>query len=304
MLIVDSHCDTLLTVKDGRGPLINRYNLSRRFPQLQLFALFSSKDSRQAYEDSQLLLRAFYDEIDQNANRISQVRSYADIERTLASGKHAAMLSIEGGSALMGSTDILTDFYNAGVRVIGLAWLSNELAKSNRLSDGEADTGLSETGKKIVREGNRLGIIFDVSHLSDQSFEDLSALSSRPVIASHSNFRALCAHTRNLTDAQARRIFEQDGMIGLNLYPPFISQGEASVDMLFEHLDHGLALGGENHIGFGGDIDGIDSLPAPLNESEPIHDQLIELMLKRNYSESLVRKIAYENYLSFFKKYL
>lgn len=304
MLIVDSHCDTLLAVKSGRCSLINRYNLSRKHPQLQLFALFSSETPRKAYEDSQLLLKAFYAAVDKDTDRITQVRSYADIERALASGKHAAMLSVEGGSALMGSVDILEDFYNAGVRVVGLAWLSNELAKSNRLSVGEADTGLTETGKKIVREGNRLGIIFDVSHLSDQSFYDVAELANRPVIASHSNFRTLCAHTRNLTDAQARRIFELDGMIGLNLYPPFISQSEASVDMLFEHLDHGLSLGGEHHIGFGGDIDGIDSLPAPLNESESIHDQLIELMLRHNYSEALVRGIAYENYLSFFKKYL
>ena len=312
MFIVDSHCDSLDLVLSGKTDLlINRYNFSSKFRQLQFAAAFC--DAPGASEDESYnkvikLIDAFNAALKACCDNAVRASGFSDIERAISERKHAFMLTLEGaGKAICKSRDILSLFYNAGARIIGLAWESNALVKSNRIKAGEKDTGLSPIGREVAEEINSLGMIFDVSHLSDKGFYDIGEISAKPIIASHSNFRSVCPHSRNLTDGMARLIFESDGMIGLNFYPPFISETSEmqTVEGLFRHLDHGLSLGGENHIGFGGDIDGTDGdYPYPLNEQSSMHDKIIELMLRHNYSESLVRKISGENYIEYLRKYL
>ena len=310
MYIVDSHCDTLQFITAGESDeLINRYNFSEKYPQLQFVAAFCGRPKEtemQSYERAVAFIKAF-DEVT-NTDTLARVRTYEDIENALHNGKHAALFTAEGaGKAILGNPALVREFYDAGVRVIGICWESNAFAKSNRLEEGEYDSGLSVLGRDVCREIDSLGMILDVSHLSDKSFYDTAELAKKPIIASHSNFRSVCAHSRNLTDDMARLIFERDGMIGLNFYPPFISEKSElqTVEGLLLHLEHGLSLGGEDHIGFGGDIDGTSGrYPYPLTVQSSIHDKIIEIMLRKNYSESLVRKIAGENYLNFLKKYL
>lgn len=309
MHIVDSHCDSICTLDDGVSELVNPYNFSHKYDQLQFVAMYCSWEgdtSEESYKRTVRYIGHFAVAMANESDKILPVKTYADIERAFAEGKHAALLAIEGGSGIMGSRKVFREFYNVGVRVFGLAWLSNDLAKSNRIKDGEEDTGLTELGRTIVADGNELGMIFDVSHLSDKSFWNLAELSKKPIIATHSNFRTVCGHSRNLTDEMAKEIFRQDGMIGLNLCPSFIhsEKTERTVDTLWRHLDRCLELGGEDHIGFGGDIDGIEAYPTPLTDKSSIHDQLVELMLRANYSEELVHKVAYGNYMRFLKKYL
>lgn len=310
VFIVDSHCDSIARVADGTYGVVNPYNFSTRCPQLQFMALFTSWEGMSAEDSYRRTLEYighFAIAMEKERDKVSWVRSFADIERAFSEGKHAALLTMESGTGLMGSTQILRDFYAAGVRVMGLTWLTNDLAKSNRLSDGEKDTGLTDVGREIVREGNRLGMIFDVSHASDNTFWNLAEYSEKPIVATHSNFRSLCGHSRNLTDEMAREIIRRDGMIGLNLCRKFIhdEKTEATAANLFGHLDHMMSLGGEDHVGFGCDIDGIGGdYPPPLGTERSIHDQLIELMLRHNYPEALVKKTAGENCLTFLKKYL
>ncbi len=285
MYVIDAHCDSI----GFAPPIVKNYNFSKKYPQLQVVALFDTDgDKTMDY------IRIFNDCV-KNEN-LNFVKKYSDIKE----GAHSVMLSIEGGTVLE-HVDLCA-LYDAGVRIVGLAWYSNKLAKSNRLGNGELDTGISDFGKKIIEKGNALGVIFDVSHLSDKSFWDVARLSKKPIIATHSNFRALCPHSRNLTDDMAREIISQGGVIGLNLYPDFVGKSP-TVDTLFEHIDHCLALGGQNCLGFGFDIDGTEGMyVSPLNENESIHDKVIELMLKHGYSDALVKKIAYKNFLAFFKK--
>ena len=312
MYIVDSHCDSLALILSGKSrTLVNRYNFSSRYPQLQFAAAFCGipgETNLQSYVRAQRYMSAFRAALAETDTALVEVCSYSDLQRAVSEKKSAAMLTVEGaGGAIFEKRSLLRELHSAGVRVIGLAWESNELVKSNRLSYGEYDTGLSEIGREVACEINSLGMIFDVSHLSDRSFYDLAQISEKPIIATHSNFRSVCGHSRNLTDDMARLIFSRDGMIGLNLYPPFISEKKErqTAEGLFSQLDYGLMLGGEEHIGFGGDIDGTDGMyPYPLNEASSMHDKVIELMLRHNYSESLVRKIAGENYLAFLEKYL
>lgn len=312
MYIVDSHCDSLdLTLPKKTGTLINTYNFSLKFPQLQFVAAFCDEPGEsedESYNKALKLISAFDSAVKAHADIAVRASDFSDIERAIFEKKHAFMLTLEGaGKAIFKNRDILSMFYKAGARVIGLAWESNALVKSNRIRAGEEDTGLSEVGREVAEKINSLGMIFDVSHLSDKAFYDIAEISVKPIIASHSNFRAVCPHSRNLTDEMARLIFESDGMIGLNFYPPFISERDEwqTVEGLFRHLEYGLSLGGENHMGFGGDIDGTDgNYPYPLNEQSSMHDKIIELMLSHNYSESLVRKISGENYIEYLRKYL
>ncbi len=310
MYIVDSHCDSIQLVDKGKFPLVNPHNFSAKYKQLQFVAMFCmARDGNleEAYKRAVRYIGHFNIAMQKESDKVIQVRTYQDIERALAENKHAALLAVEGGSAIKGSKEVLRDFYCAGVRVFGLAWLSNELAKSNRIAAGEEDTGLTELGREIVATGNELGIIFDVSHLSDKSFWDLAEISEKPLIASHSNFRTLCPHSRNLTDEMARFIVEHDGMIGLNMYPEFIDEKSdmQNVDRYFDHLDYCVDKFGADNVGFGGDVDGTSGeYPSPINEESSIHDQFLEVMYKRGYSDDIIEKFAYKNFMNFLKKYL
>ncbi len=311
MIVVDSHCDSLYPTPNGEPcNIIKPYNFSNKYPHLQFAAMFSGRpneNEEESYERAKKYIRAFHATVEKERERLVWIRSFSDIERAIKEKKHSVLFTVEGGTGVMGKREILREFYEAGVRVFGFCWASNRLAKSNRLAEGEIDTGLSDIGREIADEGNNLGMIFDVSHMSDKSFYDIAEISKKPIIATHSNFRSLCPHSRNLTDDMARLIFKQGGMIGLNIYPPFISEDEKkqTVEGLFAHLDYGLSLGGENNIGFGCDIDGIHGMyPAPLSEERSMHDVMIEMMLKHNYTEELVKKIAGGNYIGFLKKYL
>ena len=310
MFLVDAHCDSIDKVDRRLQPLVNPYNFSTRAPQLQFVAFYcekSGEDDWTCYQRAVRYLGNFSLAMEKEKEKIQQVRTYEEIQNTFAAGKHAALLAIEGSSCLLGEPAILKEFYDVGVRVVGLAWRTNILAKSSRVAPDEADTGLTETGRAIVEEGNRLGIVFDVSHLSDQSFWDLAEIAKKPIIATHSNFRSLCGHPRNLTDEMAKEIIRQKGMIGLNLCTAFVHPEPAmqTVEQYFKHLEHCLSLGGEDCIGFGGDIDGVGGVyPAPLDESSPILDRLVDFMLKHNYSEELVHKVAGGNFLNYLQRNL
>ena len=310
MILADSHNDSLSCAAEKSRPLLCPHNFSNRHRQLQMTALFCEHmgtDQKASRLWTLRCINGFQTAMEKECDLVMQVKSYRDIESAFRLGKHAALLTAEGSSCFIASKKDLLLLYGAGVRVLGLVWSSGRLAKSNRLTEGETDTGLTEWGRKILREGNRLGMLFDVSHLSDQSFWDVAAMAEKPLLATHSNFRALCGHSRNLTDAMAKHLAESDGMIGFNLYPEFIhaEPTKQTVEGFLCHLEYGLERFGEDHIGFGCDIDGFDlPYPSPLCTSRSIHDQLIEHMEKRGFSQGVIRKVAGENLLRFLKKYL
>lgn len=288
--ISDMHCDCITLLSDGRSDrLINRHNFSEKYPQLQFTAVWcrpveNDDRGRESFRRALAQIETFYGALRREGDRIVGVRDGNGIEKAFAAGKHAALLTVEGGGVcLNGDVAALREFYSLGVRVFGLAWESNALAKSNRLAPGECDTGLSDAGKRFIREGNRIGMAFDVSHLSDQSCRDVLALSELPVFATHSNFRALCPHSRNLTDEDALRIAESGGMIGLNIYPEFISRdrGKQTLAQLREHLRHGISLVGAEHISLGMDIDGIERLPDGVDGSSSIVDRVVSELFER-----------------------
>jgi membrane dipeptidase len=299
MYIADMHCDTLTTVNAEKG-LINDYNVSKIHRSLQLFAAFVPFSGRSAEERRRELMRLsniyLYETERLGLARISDVR---DLILAEDEGRSSAMLTVEGGAGLLADSEELFTLHKAGLRVMGLAWDTNELATG---AYDETDTGLTYEGRRMVERLAELGITPDVSHLSDQSFYDLIECTPLPVIATHSNFRKICQSKRNLTLDMAKIITARGGVIGLNLYPKFLTdKSQATADDILRHVDFALENLGESAIGFGCDIDGTDGLyPNGFSEGESIHDKLIDTLL-RHYPVSTVERIAGQNVIDFFK---
>ena len=185
MFVVDSHCDSLYITENGEPcNLIRPYNYSSKYGHLQFTALFSGRvneDNLQSYKRAKAYVRTFHATVKAYENSMIWVKDVNDLNRAVKEGAHASLLSVEGGKGVMDDPKILRELYEDGVRVFGFVWDHNSLAKSNRIRENETDTGLSESGRLIAEEGNRLGLIFDVSHMSDKSFYDLFEISKKQI---------------------------------------------------------------------------------------------------------------------------
>ncbi len=268
LIVIDGHCDSVqyLVGSGFENPGIYRNLLIRNedghldLPRLaeagvtcQTFALWADDEHvREAAAHTDRLLAAFEPLIAEDAG-FFPVRSVQDIRRAKAEGRVACLLSMEGGEAIGESLDALRNYHQRGVRMLGLTW-----NRRNAIARGVGETGgdgLSPFGRKVVAEMERLGMVVDVSHLADQSFDDVLAMVDRPVVASHSNSRALCPHKRNLTDKQLERIAETGGLVGLCFVGVFIDPDPAKVSFsrLMDHLDHLIAVAGIEHVALGSD---------------------------------------------------
>ena len=298
MYIVDMHCDSLLKVNADTG-LVNSHNLSAKYPQLQLFANFVPKGDMPPAERRRKTF-SLVDVYVAECQRLNlfPVRDCQELKYAIDHSLRASVLSVEGGAGLTPTSREIDTLYRMGLRVMGLCWDSNELATAAWDSD---DRGLSEDGRLMVDILSSYGIIIDVSHLSDRSFYDVIERTAYPVIATHSNFRDVCSHPRNLTLDMARRIAMRGGVIGLNIYPKFLSDsGRADKDDIYRHVDYALEHLGEDVLAFGCDIDGVESYPRGFSADESIHDTLVDILLER-YSSSVVEKIAGLNAINFFE---
>ena len=308
MTFVDAHCDTITTImktgealKSNTGH-IDMDRLKKYDSFVQFFAAFISPEQAKmgALRRALDIIDKLYREIEINKNDIMLCRDYNDIANAIKSRKVAAVLTIEGGEALEGSLAVLRMLYQLGVRAITLTWNYR-----NQIADGVADSvtkgGLTPFGREVVAEMNRLGMLVDVSHLSESGFWDVISLSSSPIIASHSNAKKICSHSRNLTDEQLLALKKNGGVTGINLCPYFIvNEGKAEIKHVISHIEHIVGLTGEDTLGLGTDFDGIDETPVGLEGVQSFSD-LINELLKLNYSEALVNKIAGENFLRVLK---
>ncbi len=299
MYIVDTHCDSLLTVTKEQG-LKNAHNLSEKYPHLQLFADFvPARGMDREYRIRQTMHRLDVYASEAQRLELPSIRDVIDLMNVTESSQSAAMFSIEGGGGLISTSKEIDILYRMGLRVMGLCWDSNELCAS---AWDENDYGLTDEGRRMIDVLSAYGIIVDVSHMSDRSFYDTVEHTSYPVIATHSNFRDVLNSPRNLTLDMARVIASRGGIIGLNLYPAFLSNtGKASFDDIYRQVDYCLDKLGEDVMCFGCDIDGTDGeYPEGFSENRSIHDDLVDMLLLR-YDTRVVEKIAGQNAISFFK---
>jgi len=317
-LVLDTHCDTLKTLmpvftdfKNSMWENRSTVGIGVRselghvdIPRLieggvncQVFAISSERRRKPSYplRTALEMIERFYSECDENKNWIEPVFNYKQIQETVEQGKIAAILSIEGGDVLEGSPEILRIFHRLGVRMIGIVH-----SLRNLLADGVKDKrtggGLSELGVKVVESLNNLGMILDISHLSDAGFWDILTLTESPFIASHSNSGAVCEHPRNLSDDMIQALADKGGVMGMNFAPSFVHPTHATVDRLVDHIDHIVDLVGPDHVGLGSDFDGIPSTPEGLEDVTKMPNITREL-LNRDYSKDDISKILGGNHL-------
>ena len=213
------------------------------------------------------------------------------------------VLSIEGGEACAGSSEILSLFSKLGVRAMGLVWNHpNELGFPAVLPHTQTQ-GLTHTGLSMLRSMEKQRIAVDISHLNEKGFWDCLSHASVSPFASHSNAFSLCPHPRNLKDDQIRALIQSRGFIGINFNPPFLSeQPRCSLSTIVSHILHILDLGGEDILGFGSDFEGVSSLPAGMFGAQS-YPALLSALQTAGVDQPLLDKLAHQNlvrYLSLF----
>ncbi len=329
MKIIDMHCDTIerlyrvgresktcrdsLTVPETLRSNQGHLDLERMRQSgyiLQNFALFvDSEQWQDPWEGGKELYQRYREEIKRNEDVIQPVYTYEDVEKAWQNGKMCALLAVEEGGVCRGEVDKLRELYAMGVRMMTLTWnYENELGvpatPRGAAQKKRKAFGLTPEGEAIVREMERLGIIPDVSHLSDGGFYDLLQVSKGPFVASHSNARAICDHGRNLTDDMIRNIALRGGCVGLNFYEDFIvpknlKGKKTSLEMLAKHATHMVNVGGVEVLGLGSDFDGI---PTNSEISGVESMELVWQTLKDGgFSERDLDRLFFENVLRVYR---
>jgi len=322
-VVVDTHCDTLKCLMptftlprnshwDDRSNIgmgvrsdlghIDIPRLKEGGVDCQVFAISSVRDRTRPYalRTAMEMIDIFYRECEKHKEAIAPTTTHGDIMKAANEGKVAAMLSIEGADVIEGKIGLLRIFHRLGVRMVGLVHsLRNELADG--VADNRTKGGLSELGVQAVEELDRLGTLIDISHLSDTGFWDLMDITKGPVIASHSNSRAVCHHPRNMTDEMIEAMADRGGVMGMNFAPSFVHPTQATVQGVVDHIDHIVNLVGPDHVGLGSDFDGIPYTPVGLEDVTKMPNITAELV-NRGYAEEDVRKILGENHLRLIKE--
>ena len=309
--VFDLHCDTafaMLDLSQGRVCSLMKNDLHidlERAGELpgyaQCFACFTS-DSRTLplpvspevlFEKE---LAAITEGLQVNNSVISQVMLPHQIEENLRNKRMSAVLSIEGPAGFGYDPERLESLYDLGFRITTLGWNEHNPLTGSHCTGG----GLSDLGVAYVKQAQRLGMLVDVSHISDQAFWDIMDITQKPVIASHSNSRNVWNVSRNITDETFLAICNCGGVVGINVYADFLGE-DPDVDTVCDHIFHFLTLDPDgHHIALGGDLDGCDRLPAGISGIQD-YPRLAKRLLERGLSEETVYDIFWDNAIGVMK---
>ena len=321
MKVVDMHCDTigeLWKAEKAGKPISLRSNslhidlekMQKGDYLLQNFAMFVFLGREKDPLVNVLEMIDVYNRaMAENADIIGPVLNYEDIEKNRATGKLSGMLTIEEGAVLKGNPYVVRSLYQLGVRMLTLTWnFENEIGYPNTIVkakdyDPSRHYGLKPEGIEIVREMNRVGMIVDVSHLGDDGFWDVVKYCDGPFVASHSNARAVCNHTRNMTDDMIRALADKGGVMGLNFCGDFLNpNGKSRVEDMVRHAKHIINVGGSDILGLGTDYDGIDGdLELDHCDKMPL---LAQEMERQGFSTQQIEKIFHGNVLRLYREVL
>lgn len=306
MKFVDFHCDTASIMLKGNKKLL-KSDLKVDIEKLkegdclaQFFALFVDKKThKDTYKYCKEMLNNFKRELDENSDKIVLCRNITDLENAEKENKLGAFLTIEGGEPICGEVEKLREFKEEGLSLITLTWnYENEIGYPNHKFKN-MNKGLTKGGIEIVKEMNRLGMLIDVSHLSDGGFHDVLKYSKSPIIASHSNSRVQTPHSRNLTDPMLKLLAENGGVTGINFCNAFLKEEDAlDSDMsllkdMARHIKHIRNVGGVDILALGSDFDGIDNEVEITDASKM--GMLISVLEKEGFTGEEIEKIFYKN---------
>ncbi|SFL66955.1 dipeptidase [Halanaerobium salsuginis] len=325
MRYIDLHCDSLLKIfnKSEQENLFENNNLSVDFKSLQqgealaqFFAIFMPDEETltelklEEINDDLYIDRAvniLEQEVTQHNQIVALAKNYQDIIVNQQQGKISALLTIEDGRSVAGNLDKLKRYYKKGIRLITLTWnYENCFGYPNSTNPAQMARGLKDFGIEAVQYMNQLGMLIDVSHLSDGGFYDVAQYSSKPFIASHSNARSLANHPRNLTDQMIIKIAEKGGVIGLNFAPYFLNKdstnSKSSIERMIAHLNYLKNIGGENVLALGTDFDGIHgNLEIASSKQMPL---LFKALARSGWNIDLIEKFAFKNSMRVIKEVL
>lgn len=309
MRLVDLHCDTIDLLMGNDKNLyendlcVDIEKLKKANSLAQTFALFvDTKDIKNPYDYCISMYERFLGELNKNSNDISLVTNYNEI---IKNNKISALLSIEEGAVLEGDIKKLEEFYDLGVRFLTLTWnYENEIGYPNCFKEFK-NKGLKTFGFEVIEKMNDLGMIIDVSHLSDGGFYDVYKCSKKPFIATHSNSRTVTNHSRNLTDDMIRCLGNSGGVIGINFCNYFLNDRDDSnstLEDIIKHIKHIVNVGGIEVLSIGTDFDGILSNVEIKDVSQM--DKLVSSLQKNDFKESDIEKIFNKNALRVIKEVL
>ena len=310
--VFDLHCDTALGLLDKEFYPTKQLKTNQLHIDLdraaalpgycQFFACFTTPFEKlpprmTVHDVFERELNAIVNEVNRNPDQIRQAFTPEEIEQNLKDGIMSAVLTIEGPAGFGFDPALLEMLHAVGFRASTLGWNEHNVLIGSHRTGG----GLTDLGKEYVKECQRLGILVDVSHASDEGFWDIMKVTDGPVIASHSNSRAVCDHSRNLTDDMFRAICETGGTAGFNQCAPFVGH-QPDLDTVCDHILHFLELDPEGeHISLGGDLDGCDELPEGFAGIQS-YPAMAQRLLDRGVGEKIVENIYWNNAMGVMKR--
>ena len=323
MKYIDMHCDTVMLVyfsSQENRDMYDQPNLMIDFKRMQkgdalaqFFAVFLPPQGAFGRfhhpligdEDYIRIARqTILDSVAAHDDIIRMAYTADDIEKNLADGRMSAVLTMEDGRAVDGKLENIRRFYDQGFRACSLTWnFYNCFGAPNSTDPKIMNDGLTEFGKDGVRYMQELGMLVDVSHLSDGGFRDVAEICTKPFVATHSNARAVGPHQRNLTDEQIRILADKGGVMGMNFYPMFLNpdmnRDEASAAMIARHVRHIADVGGVDVVGIGTDFDGFEGKNEIMSSDRmPL---LADALKAEGFTEAEIEKIYFRNVLRVMK---
>ena len=303
--VFDFHCDTALALlgddlnQAGSLRKNNGHIDLERAGQLggyaQCFACFTTDIPELLQGISPIVLferelATIQREVDKNSDLISIAYSAEEIEENRALGKMSAILTLEGTAGIDYNPGLLEDLWAIGFRVSSLGWNEKNPLTGSNVTGG----GLTDLGREYVKEAQKLGMRIDVSHISDEGFWDIMKITEAPILATHSNSRAVHNHSRNLTDDMFRAIRETGGVAGYNTCRDFTGENP-DLDTVCDHILHFMELDPEGkHIALGGDLDGVETMPDGFDGVQS-YPTLARHLLNRGLTEQNVMDIFWNN---------
>lgn len=307
--IIDMHCDTIYKIYHENQENIYKNSYSVDIQKMkkgnviaQFFAMFIdkkwiTKNNIDIYEHVKDFYRIFIDQIQGHQEDISLATNAKDLENNLRDEKISAFLTIEEGDFLQNKIERLEKFYNLGLRLITLTWnYENCIGYPNSSNKNIMAKGLKPFGFEVIERMNELGMMIDVSHLSDGGFYDCIKHSKKPIVASHSNARSLVNVPRNMTDEMLRLLGEKGGVVGINFSPNFLGKTKnkiSRIEYMIQHIRHIKNIAGIDVIALGTDFDGIEGELEIANIGEI--DQLILALEKSGFHTEEIEKILNKN---------
>ena len=303
--VFDLHCDTALALSE-RSVGYTALRSNHRHVDLtragelggyaQCFAMYTTPDfdkwfQKPVTEVFDNMLSNLEKEIERNSDLIAKAGSTAEIEENRKNGKMSAILTLEGPAGIGFDAGRLRELYDRGFRISTLGWNEKNILTGSHVTGG----GLTDAGREYVRECQRLGILVDVSHISDEAFWDIMEITTAPIVASHSNLRSVCGHSRNLTEDMYKAIVQTGGTAGINLCAPFIKESGADFDATCDHIFRMLEIDPTGaHVSLGGDLDGCDELPEGFVGIQS-YNALADRLFERGLDEKTIRNIYWNN---------